>query len=477
MSGETEADRRARYLRVNRYDQVAEWLDTIERFTAGNENDRTREYALSQMSWLDPVDPADPAHPDNMLDTIGRQLLESMTRYGIDPAPFASLRIIGTAHTDVTAQLNQYGDGSALIMVSDAVFVALNMFCRFTTIGIAPAVVPEVFKRLRYLRRASKRGSVFEDEDIISWILRYYLIGQRLEGSGGQIILFLNPREEQIFNALYASAIRFVIAHELAHRALRHSPERAGFGPGVEVPACSPDQRRELEADWLALRVVLDDWRRQIAGPANLVQDMEVFSVLGIVSSLLTLHTIEKAVFVRNGHTHPSAEVRGSQVLKMAHPFAASIVSLFLPSLQRIADRASTFDEMAALLDWPRIKAGPYDIDRDMPRDHVEFARYLDAAQCMPRNELLARLQRSGPAIANGSTCLRDGRLREGLRAWNLEEADIEAIVDPSQALTFHSLVEAVRDGWKRLPLTDPLRDDASIAAASLIVENLRADN
>jgi hypothetical protein len=232
-----------------------------------------------------------------------------------------------------------------------------------------------------------------------------------------------------------------------------------------------------MEADWLALRVVLDDQRRRCTGPAIRIQDMEVLWVLGIETSLLTLHAIEKAVFVRNGHTHPPAEVRGAQLLRAAHPFAESIANMFLPSLQRIADRASTFDETATLLDWPRMKASSYDIDRARPRDHVEFVRYLDAAQCMPRNELLTRLQHSGPAIANGAKLLGDGRLREALQAWNLDPVDIEAIVDPGQALTFHGLIEAVRDGWKGLSTPEPLRDDASIAAANLIAGSLGAED
>lgn len=453
---ETMADRRYRLLEPDRSLQLEEMRAKLTEL-----GDVASLKALEKMergfNRLDRGQYGDPAK--GLLMTVTDGVKTAMQELGADPERLLSARVGSTLREDVSAQMTPFGDGSGLAMISDAVLSLSFLYCQYAGVVLRP-------KTGWFRREPTGR-----DEQLITGLLRYYNVNQRVFGLAGKLGWRTSRRAMLSAYMVGINAARFVVAHELSHHVLGHTSALSGFAPGEHLPLCSESQRQEIEADVFAFQTVRRAAEQESFGSSSRADRS---ALTGALMAMLAIHSTEQALFVRRGVTHPAAVTRSSYLLQEVGPELQSYAGTFLGTFLTATEQSSDFSESAQPFDWERYAAAR-DVESSHPVDYLRTISILDQAQCCSDQRLVDLVADSG--LSTAATGVRQiGDVRQALATWGLAGEKITSLLDPNRALTFHNLYEAIQTSLMAQGMPDVERIATPLAAAKVVSNRLTRD-
>ncbi|MEV0284757.1 hypothetical protein AB0H36_11635 [Kribbella sp. NPDC050820] len=416
---------------------------------------------------------ADPATA--LVGHCANNLLETLHRAGYDELTLASVCIGSTLQDDVSAEMRRFPDGSGLILVSDSILTLTGLLSSFVgelfaRVGSGPAVITA----WRSLKMAVTKKLPVSTDPLVA-LLRYHNIHQRVGGTAAKLGLELDSDPAGIGMLVSLIATKFVIAHELAHHVLGHSAPVSSFSALADLPACSPDQQLELDADKLALEILLNSTEKHLDG-----SDLDLPPALLLTAalvSIVTVHAAERAMFIRRGSTHPPAQVRAAALLSQFPPSDQQFSELWLHQVVAATDSAAAFNPAATSIDLNSIYSNPR-IDSPLDRSYLQAVHTYDKVQCTEASVLVGNFpeldELQGTRLSPGGELALAGRPAEALAAWGVSAATTTQILETNRSLSFHSLLNSVRSGLKSQ--TDLDADTATmfaLAAATAVAPHL----
>lgn len=367
-------------------------------------------------------------------------------------------------------------------MISDSVFSLAIVYSQYAGAAFSRISSTGRLRGMWRTVRAGRTGGLGEDPALLTGLLRYYNINQRVYGVAAKLGHMEQSDTEDTFMLIFVMACRFVVGHELAHHALGHSSAASGFSPGEHLPVCSENERQELDADMLAYRTTVRSFERDASDVPDLAGTShsgaaKVIAMLGALVAMLVVHSTEQALFIRRGCSHPPAPARAAALIDQQRPGIQLLARLFLDNMLAATDASSTFTDSAAAFDWTWFTAQPRVYTPHRPQILQDIAQF-DALMCLPTSAAVEALERVDArfsvALADGARLAANGMADAALRAWRVPESKIDQLCDRVLALTFHTVVEAVRASFGTLALPPEIALWAAIVVASLTAEILR---
>lgn len=385
------------------------------------------------------------------LETFTWHLKAVMADLGVRPDVLDSVCVVAILDDAFSARMTRYtADGSGIVIVSDATLSLCAYFSRFAAL-------------------TWERG---EDPDVLTALLRYYNTHQRVAGRASILGIRLRDAGKFYSQVLYRQAAQFVLAHELAHYVLGHQAPVNAFSPEEYLPVCSKSQEIEMEADLYALRTL----RRAndlMSGGSHIASQGLNFGAIGAVIAMLAVHVNERALYVRRGVSHPSAQARASRLLREMNAHEAGCAEDTLHMLLAAIEAASVFGPTAQSL-APEMLDRPF-VNSSMPFSYLSTIADADALQCLSWDWyvrlLVSRSRDNGDmSLGAGAVVAAEGMSGEALRLWGLEQQRITQLCDPTRPLAFHSLYRDLRTCFAATGIVeDEHLAGYAIAAAMLV--------
>lgn len=453
------------------------------------------EYLRRRLVDIGALGDGDTEHPryPAMFDTplregltgVGAEVVGALAELGRPRAPLEKMTVGLTADDGWTAWYKRRPDESGLVVVSDSLVTLCNAYCEYAGRAIAHVMCggPRMLGRL-LLSRWKPMG---EAPRLLAGILRYHNVTRRAYGIPA-VLNFAPPPPHKLFgdevapgmqDLLLDFGLRFSVGHEAAHHSLGHG-----------TPSDPPFDQRELDADTLALYAAAEAYAQDKNAldldwvPERWRQEMSEFhGLLGALITMLALHTTERGLFLRCGHTHPPAEIRANRLMaeilsperqarlegmigrrdpRMTMRFEKErgMVVTYTRNMALATQAAVRFEADAPAFDWTAFAAS----DRiEQPRDgHIAHIAELDRLMCGTDAALAGEV--AGGLDPEGVRLAQAGDTAEALRTWGVPPGTVQEIHDESRALPFHTLVEAI---GATLPGADGVR--LAVAAATLL--------
>ncbi len=422
--------------------------------------------AWEQDEWSDRY--ADPV--SGIYQHVTENVKAAMVDLGADRDRLESVCVTSTLQETVSAMVQSFPDGSALAKISDSIMSLANVYTGYSA---------DLFKEISSggprgiwrIARSMRGGAFGGDVDMLTGLLRYYNVNQRVFGVPAKLGLLLRPESEAVEAFLLLQSMRFVIGHEIAHHVLGHGSVAHAFSPQDELPTCSPDQQRELDADMFALRATQRAAERDAGAPAAHV---EAATALGALVGMLVVNVTEQALFLRRGASHPPASTRAALLLGRLGGPAQTLARLFLGDLLAATRASATFEPGARVFDASQMIAHRR-VGFLQSEDYLRLVSMLDTAQCREDEALTRFLHRTGSDLAEGAQAALDGDPGAALSAWGLERSRTEEICDSRRVLVFHGLLESLRESFAgRFPSEEETLL-TSLVAAQLVARRLSA--
>jgi hypothetical protein len=412
-----------------------------------------------------------------MIATTTRNVKSAMADLGADAGRLATVYVGSALAEDVYAQMCPYPDGSGLVQVSDAILSLCTVYAAFTGDVFTAIASGSRPRRMWRTLRAARQGSLGGDPAVLTGLLRYYNVNQRVYGLSARLEQRVTDEAEGIAALISGHAARFVIGHEVAHHVLNHDSAPSSFSPGEYLPACSADQQRELDADLLAYRATVRAGERDFADlPAGPRPPVNVFPMLGALTAMLAIHLTEQAHFVRRGATHPPAAARAARLLGQLDPRERQFIDMFAHNLLAATRSSSTFDPSATPFDWEWFAAAP-SISSAQPPTYLHQIWVLDTLQCQAVSRLVEILEQvsqdSNPLVGTGAHLAAEGSVEQALRTWGVAPDTAAHVCDRRTAVTFHAIVNDLRTSLPTLNISPDSVWGACVAAAQLAAVGL----
>ncbi|WP_041841200.1 hypothetical protein [Actinoplanes friuliensis] len=401
------------------------------------------------------------------LGEVTADVLAALVDLGFAPGRVAALTVGLTGNDGFTARYRSFpGDGSGLVLVSDSMVSLCYSYCEFEGRALQAMVSGGLLRMAAKVFLTRFTGTIGGDPRSLAGILRYHNVNRRVYGVPAVLNLVPVPDDPGMDEFLLDYGLRFVVGHEAAHHVL-------------------DDGHSELDADTLALFTAAEAFARYQAENMDFLPERyrreaaEFHGLIGALITMLALQTSERALFLRRGHSHLPAQDRATRLVehvlsparqetldrllggrdpRMALRFDKDRGNLgvYVGALVRATAQASDFSAGATPFDWAAL-AGVPEIEQLAGADLDEIAA-LDRLMCGPDPVLTDRLD-------PGTRHILAGRLKEGLSAWGLAADRVEALLDPSRVLAFHTLVEDLQNTAKDL--------HTAVAAATLVARRL----
>ncbi|MFS8199268.1 hypothetical protein ACLVWQ_11335 [Streptomyces sp. CWNU-52B] len=468
MNDESMAARKLRLMQINRADQLAHIREELLRL-GDHESLGALDATMSDWrnsEWASEGD--DPATAS--LRLVTEQVKTALRDLGFSKERLDSVLVCSFPKDDVSAQMTPFADGSGLVEVSDSILTLAGQYSQFSGIGLARIGSRGRLRGFFEALRAAREGAMGGDPAVLTALLRYYNVNQRVYGKSAKLGHRVGPGVVEVGDLVMLQAVRFVVGHEIAHHVLEHRTPVSAFSPGEHIPACSGDQRLELDADLLAYRAVGRALEREFEGTET-EQAIQFPSLLGPLVAMLAVHVTERALFVRSGTTHPPARTRAQSLLDRIDERERKVAMLFLSTLLTATERSAVFDGSEPVFDWEWVVRTP-DLTSPQPQEYLRRVAMLDQLQSRPRESLAEVLERTaetaGSWVAEGARLAAGGDGTAALRSWGVDEETVAVLTDPRRALLLHTLVDEVRTGLVRRGTADAALLTVSVAAGCL---------
>ncbi|TQE32616.1 hypothetical protein Sipo8835_19870 [Streptomyces ipomoeae] len=474
MNGDSMAERKLRRLQVNRTDQLAHIREELLRL---GDHESLRQLDASMAEWRksEGAAPYDPVTA--LMRHVTGEMKTALRDLGFPQERLDTVVVCSFPQDDVSAQMTPFADGSGLVEVSDSILTLAGEYGQFSGIGLARIGSRGALRGILEAFRAARGGAMGGDPAVLTALLRYYNVNQRVFGKSAKLGHRTSPQVMEVGSLVTLQAARFVIGHELAHHVLEHRTPLSAFSPGEHVPACTGDQRLELDADLLAYRATVRASERELAGtPAE--PAIQFSSLLGPLVAMLAVHVTEQALFVRSGTTHPPARTRAQLLLDRIDERERNVATLFLSTLLTATERSAVFDGSAPVFDWEWAVRSP-DLLSSQPQEYLRTITVLDRLQSQSRDSLVEVMERmaedAGSWVAEGARLAAAGNCVASLGCWGVDEATAAVLADPRRALLFHTLVDEIRTGLAKRGTPDTALLRVSVAAGCLAGSGLKA--
>jgi hypothetical protein len=220
-----------------------------------------------------------------LVQGAANELISAMIELGADPARMATVRVTTTLREDVAAQMRPFDDGSGLVMISDAAIALGGVYSRYMGEAFGRIMSGGSLRGWWRAFRAVRKGGFGEEPTMLTGLLRYYNVSQRVYGLAAKLIERTSLAAQDPIAMIHAMAVHFIVGHELAHHALGHDSAPSAFSPGEHLPVCSDDQQRELNADLLAYRASVLALQREALASGEAGAD-QVATAAGLIAAL-----------------------------------------------------------------------------------------------------------------------------------------------------------------------------------------------
>lgn len=406
-----------------------------------------------------------------VVSTLTEQVLAAMRDLGAPQERLATVCVTGTLQEEVSAQLVPFADGSGLVQVSDAIMSLCGVYAQFLGLGMAPIANGSRLRGMWRALKAARSGSLAHDPALLTGLLRYYNIHQRVYGLAGKVELRVPPAVEPLGHVVSLQAWQFVIGHEIAHHVLGHDSVPSALSPDELLPPCSSDHQRELDADRLAYAAIVRAQKLELG-------DLPSFAVLGALTAMYAIHVTEDALFVRRGCTHPPAEVRAARLLEQVTDEERNFAAVFASGLQIGTDASAAFRAGVPAYDWKGFFAHPM-VESSHGADYLGTIPVLDLGQCQPRDHVVRAFAKidetEGTNLSPGAARAASGDAGGALIEWGVRPTVVTTLLDRSRPLTFHTVLDAVRTAC-RADDTVPAKAVLAVAiGAATLLEPLLA--
>lgn len=400
-------------------------------------------------------------HPmDALVGSLTDQLTPAMRDLGAAPERLASLCVTLVLQDDVSAQLVSFEDGSGMVQMSDAAMSLCSLYAQVIGSGLSGIGTRTRLGGMWRAFRAARQGRVNLDPELLTGLLRYYNIHQRLFGLAGKLGLRLTPAAEPMAALIGMQAWLFVLGHEMAHHVLGHE-----VGPHGSSTACSADRQRELDADRLAYAAVSKSQGGEFGGVFGL-------GPLSALTAMFALHSTETALFLRLGNTHPPASVRAALLLDRLSDQEQKVAAIVAADLQTATDASSSFGPNTPVFDWTTFLANPV-IGSPHSSEYLNRIPVFDAAQCQSSDQFVRFFHRmdeeEGTHLAPTAERARRGDAEGALTAWGVPAGVVTTLCDMSSPVTFHALFDSLRTA-ATANATVPARAEMAVAISAAML-------
>lgn len=452
-------------LAANRFDQLESMIDTA--IEIGDDTARSMLEEVREL-WPTIGDPL-----AGVLRECTDSVTASMRMLGVSEDQLRTVCVGGTSQDDVAAQMSPFSDGSGLVLVSDAIMSLIHMYCRYAARVLSSLVSGSSYSQIPKMWKMVKSGD--GDHHILAGLLRYHHVHQRAFGLAAKMTLLLDEDAWNIADLLSMHAWRFVIAHEIAHHALGHSAKPRAFSTSERLPVCSNEQQLELDADLLGLRATTL-CAEQYDGAHT-----HTLTGIGALIAMLAVQSVEQALLVRTGCTHPPSEVRMRILLNNLSPRQRRTVQIVTESLRQATVRASDFDSPYPADGWKRVMENA-EVCTSHSTEYLNMIVNLDRIQSISRDNLLAFFRRldkdyTTNMLAGGELAV-SGKPASALQSWRVPDDCISRLCDFERALSFRGLQDAIFSGVSQTYELGPtISRGYSLSAAALVRNQLGNGN
>ncbi|GHA54264.1 hypothetical protein GCM10010372_63040 [Streptomyces tauricus] len=450
MSGERLAFRQYKKLQVNRARQLSQMRVRLTEL-GDNRGLQELDTMMTEFGATGPQAPEDPV--GEMLAELVQEMKDALADLGASHTMLGDVWAVALKRDAFSARMTRFTDNSGLVAVSDATLSLCGVYAQ--ALGLA-----------------GRRGP---EPQVLTGVLRYYYVQQRVFGLAGKLEIRLEPEAAETTALFQYLAAQFVLAHELAHYVLGHTSAVSAFAPDEYVPVCSESHQLETEADLHALRAVRRTCERLFdelppeGGEAAL-------GAVGAAIGMLAVHATERGLFVRRGVSHPPARQRAAALLREMRPDERKLAQETLDLALTATEAASTIGAGAVPFTPGMFGSAP--IHTPLGPAYLKTTEVCDAIQCRPREwyvELFDQVGRelNEPWLADGAHLAAEGEPAFALRTWGLPKGSIGALCDPEQPLTFNALYMKLRAAFTSRGLREDHLLAYGIAAATLVSEPL----
>lgn len=408
---------------------------------------------------------------DRIVNSLGHEIVAAARRLQVDDNEERPLFFGVTNEQDITAHLSPFSDGSGLVLISDGIIGLLNLFSSlFTRIFVADDTkrrlgVGNILRTIRNTRWPSS-----ELVDGMAGTLRYYHAQQRFHGSNTRLEIRRAYKASEAVSLFTLTALRFLLAHEASHHFLNHATSPVAFLTEARLPVSSDEQRLEIAADELALRLV-QECGRTTEEPGDHV----FMALVGGVLATLAVDSTERSQFVRTGNSHPPGELRASLLQQAAPSLAVRAIPGVIRALQQSSAMASDFRGALPERCWTATYKAPSVIESARQLGQEEIRR-IDTLQTLSGDASLRELARSSETsrLLAGAAIAHQGNVIEALQVWKVSPRRIEVICDTNIALKYFTLQDLLFKTFADVSgQSEVLRRSYSTLAANILLPHL----
>lgn len=344
---------------------------------------------------------------------------------------------LGSVPDDETgASLRIFPDGSGRILFSDSLISLFDYFA-----GLTVAL-------------HDRSGCTSSDATVA---VRYHILHRRMFGLSAILGVSVSDNRDRR-DRLSQLAIRFVIAHEVAHFCLGHDIH-------------SGDPTIEFEADQLALKSVLAELESEAPGTDA------ALALVAMRLALLVTEMTEMSIFVRAPITHPSASLRWESAIKDFDPDRLTKVAVYT---QKIADVVTAASDLSYRLPEPWwdesynsdiIRADVHDPEYYSSMRHFDLLGFGDPAD--PAKALMMFEEYFGIPLSQIAGIAAQSGSYDALINLGISASQAQRLCDQSRPLAFYTLLEMITQS----PVVESIDDQdlTSSAMAKGISEALDA--
>jgi hypothetical protein len=412
-----------------------------------------------------------------MLDAASEPMVAAFVDLGCSPHLFTAVRVKPTFWNSVSATFREFDDGSAGLAVATTLASLIDSYARFAAVPMADISGGSPFRGLWKSGRAAQRGSLLDNPRPLSGFLRYTFVNLRIYGLSAKLVLRTSAQAVEITTLITAYAIRFVIGHELAHRALGHQGVQHGVATGAQSDLLAQEQ--ESAADELAFRALTRSIEAEFATMGALRSQAPAMAVLGALTAFLAVYADEQAVFVRQGNSHPPVTARIEQLMRQVGSQEHEFARLFGSALVTATDTAALFGPGALTFSWEALHAADPRITTPQPASYLKQIGMWDQLMCLSDAKLIGFLtdDAAHPAVSAGVELMLANEPEAALLRWGAPERDARILSDWNGPLVYHNLVATLRKGFATVGLPEAHRFGTAVAAASLAARHMAHPN